>query len=195
MAVAVRAEARAYVQGSIPRKDRPDRDFYPTPPRATEALLDAWDFSGDVVWEPACGDGAISKVLAARKIKVHSTDIYDYGYPMRAVADFFTYEPKFKYTAIVTNPPFTHARQFAERALETKAETVAMLARLAFLEGKSRKVFWESSGLCRVLVFSSRVNIPRKSLVQEYEGKNGMVAFAWYVFRKGYEHAPTIGWL
>lgn len=191
----MRPEARSWVQGSIPRKDRPERDFYPTPPRATEALLDAWDFSRHVVWEPACGDGAISKVLAARKIKVHSTDIHDYGFPMRAVADFFTYAPRFKYTAIVTNPPFTHARQFVERALQTEARTVAMLARLAFLEGKSRKAFWESSGLSKVLVFSSRVNIPRKSLVEEYAGKNGMVAFAWYVFTKGNKRPPTIGWL
>ena len=34
-------------------------DFYPTPLIAIEALLDHENFDGDI-WEPACGDGAIS---------------------------------------------------------------------------------------------------------------------------------------
>jgi len=37
-------------------------EFYPTPPEATRALLSVESFEGDI-WEPACGDGAISKVL------------------------------------------------------------------------------------------------------------------------------------
>ena len=43
---------------------RPETDFYPTPPEATRALLDVESFY-DTVWEPACGDGAISKELVA----------------------------------------------------------------------------------------------------------------------------------
>jgi len=39
-------------------------EFYPTPPEATRALLSVECFEGDI-WEPACGDGAISKVLEA----------------------------------------------------------------------------------------------------------------------------------
>jgi hypothetical protein len=38
-------------------------DFYPTPAWATYALIDNEKFSEDI-WEPACGDGAMSKVLA-----------------------------------------------------------------------------------------------------------------------------------
>ena len=34
-------------------------DFYPTPLVAIEALLDHASCDGDI-WEPACGDGAIS---------------------------------------------------------------------------------------------------------------------------------------
>ena len=44
------------------REGRPEDDFYPTPPNAVYALLGAERFCG-VVWEPACGDGAISKIL------------------------------------------------------------------------------------------------------------------------------------
>ena len=38
-------------------------DFFPTPPWATYALIDNEKFSGDI-WESACGDGAMSRVLA-----------------------------------------------------------------------------------------------------------------------------------
>ena len=38
-------------------------DFYPTPAWATYALIDNERFVGDI-WEPACGDGAMSAVLA-----------------------------------------------------------------------------------------------------------------------------------
>lgn len=39
-------------------------EFYPTPPEATRALLSVESFDG-AIWEPACGDGAISEVLKA----------------------------------------------------------------------------------------------------------------------------------
>ena len=43
-------------------------DWYPTPPEATEAPA-ARTFD-DKVWEPACGDGAISEHL-----KLHDYDV------------------------------------------------------------------------------------------------------------------------
>ena len=53
-------------------------DFYPTPPEATEALLNRYEFNRDI-WEPACGDGAISKVLDAKGHDVISTDLNNFG--------------------------------------------------------------------------------------------------------------------
>ena len=58
---------------------RPPEDYYKTPPVATEALLRAETFSG-LVWEPACGDGAICKVLEAHGIKTMATDLIDRGW-------------------------------------------------------------------------------------------------------------------
>lgn len=54
-------------------------EFYPTPPEATRALLSVEEFDGDI-WEPACGDGAISEVLKAQGYIVHSTDLIMRGY-------------------------------------------------------------------------------------------------------------------
>ena len=66
------------ITGSNQGRERNKHDFYPTPDYATEALLEREKFTD--VWEPACGDGAISKVLIKNRIKTISTDLVDYGY-------------------------------------------------------------------------------------------------------------------
>lgn len=68
-------------------------DFYPTPSWATKALIDHEDFEGSI-WEPACGDGAISKTLEGYGgYDVTSTDLYDRGYGEGGV-DFIDYHPR-----------------------------------------------------------------------------------------------------
>ena len=60
--------AARYVRGqSADPENRQKDDFYPTPPEGTEALLSAVSFNGPI-WEPACGDGAISRALEAAGI-------------------------------------------------------------------------------------------------------------------------------
>ena len=55
-------------------------DFFPTPPWATFALIDNERFKGDI-WECACGDGAMSRVLERYCCRpVYSSDLYNRGY-------------------------------------------------------------------------------------------------------------------
>ena len=49
-------------------------DFFPTPAWATHALLENEHFEGEV-WECACGDGAMSRVLESRALPVISSDL------------------------------------------------------------------------------------------------------------------------
>ena len=58
---------------------RADYDFYATDPRALELLLELEPFD-KLVWEPACGQGHLSKVLVKNGHVVFSTDLVDYGY-------------------------------------------------------------------------------------------------------------------
>jgi hypothetical protein len=53
-------------------------DFFPTPPWATFALIENETFSGEI-WECACGDGTMSRVLEETGQAVRSTDLYDRG--------------------------------------------------------------------------------------------------------------------
>ncbi len=48
-------------------------DFYPTPRWATYALIESERFKGEI-WEPACGDGSMSEVLAETGSKIASSD-------------------------------------------------------------------------------------------------------------------------
>lgn len=45
-------------------EEREQHDYYATDPKAVELLLELEPFA-PVIWEPACGEGHISKVLQA----------------------------------------------------------------------------------------------------------------------------------
>ena len=114
------------------RRTSPNRapnEFYPTPPEATRALLSAESFDGSV-WEPACGQGHISKVLIGAGHQVVSTDLVNYGYG-EAGRDFFAERrPLAKH--IITNPPYGRglADAFVKHALNLTKATGGKLAML-----------------------------------------------------------------
>jgi hypothetical protein len=183
---------RAYVRGCIPDPvNRQKDDFYPTPPIATRALLGVETFEGPI-WECACGDGAISKILEAAGHTVISTDLVDRGYGTQRID--FLMEYRARAPNIVTNPPFKFAREFVDNALRLTTGKVAILARLAWLEGKSRRELFERSPLARVWVFSERVPIVRNG-DEMMAGGGGMIAFAWFVWEHGFAGKPTLGWI
>src|SRR5690348_10540948 len=117
------------------RNNRIAYDFYPTPEIATVKLLEIETFQGEI-WEPACGDGAISRVLERYGYLVKSTDLIDRGYGEGGL-DFL--RSQYRTRNIVTNPPFKFANKFIHHALTHATAKVVMLLRLNFLESKSRK--------------------------------------------------------
>lgn len=166
-------------------------DFYPTPPHATIALLEREKFNGNV-WEPACGDGAISKILEEKGFEVYSSDKFDRGYGVGGI-DFLTIDSHSRFDNVITNPPYKLAQEFVEKALEVADKKVAMLLKLNFLESARRYEMFRKTPLKTVYVFSKRLNF--------YEGKlgddkrSGVLAFAWYVWEHGYEGKPMIDWI
>ena len=180
----------------VDTENREPRDFYPTPAGATMALLRHEKF-GPTIWEPACGDGEISKVLEAHGHKVWSSDIADYGYG--GVGDFFETGPYldgeiFGFPdAIITNPPFKFAQRFVERALSFDVEAVAMFGRLQFLESRGRKALFETTPFAKCLVFSDRVPMWRATVDTGRVGGK-MQAFAWFIWRRGWTGPPVIEW-
>lgn len=123
-------------------EDRQKDDFYPTPRACTLALLKverehlqraSW---GGKIWEPACGDGAISKVLIEAGLRVVSTDLVDRGYgDMRA--DFFSFRGPLG-NAIITNPPFAIAEAFIRKSRELKVDYLALLLKSTYWHAAER---------------------------------------------------------
>jgi len=77
--------------------ERTARDFYPTPPRATDAYvtivedeLEAMQF-----WEPFAGNGAIYNIIAPLCRHAGATDIFNYeGFEPNGLMDFFNIYPE-----------------------------------------------------------------------------------------------------
>jgi hypothetical protein len=93
-------------------KNEHPEGFYPTPPRGTRALLTVEAFHG-IIWECACGDGAISRVLVAAGLAVLSTDLVDRGYGQGG--HNFLDDTTTVVDHVITNPPFGPARGLAAK--------------------------------------------------------------------------------
>jgi hypothetical protein len=109
-------------------------DFFPTPWWATFALIDNEKFKGQI-WECACGDGTMSRVLEETGCPVPSSDLYERGYG-EAGYDFL--KPHRSADNIVTNPPYNCAEGFVTSGVKHARSKFALLLRLAFLEGSNR---------------------------------------------------------
>lgn len=165
---------------------RPRSDFYPTPPSATRALLRVESFKGPV-WEPACGDGAIARVMDEAGLDVVASDLNDNGYGRPGIDFLMAY--KLLGREIVTNPPYSLANEFVRHALSLGADKVGMLMRLAFLEGIRRSDIIDNAGLARVHVFRERLTMAPKGVAVK---GNGAVAFAWFVWERGHDGPITL---
>jgi len=157
-------------------------DFFPTPKWATFALIDNEKFKGGI-WESACGDGAMSRVLEQTGQSVYSSDLHDRGYG-EAGHDFLTCARSAE--NIVTNPPYNSAEGFVAAGVKNASRKFALLLRLAFLEGANRaNTIFAKSPPARVWVFSERITFYPNGV--EPKG-TGTTAYAWFVWDKD---APT----
>lgn len=136
-------------------------DFYETPAWVTEAIL-PW-CKGRKVWEPACGTGAMAKVMGAAGIDVAASDIRERGYGVGGV-NFLTYkEEEAPDRMIVTNPPYSLADEFIAKALLLAAihkQRVAMLLRNEFDCAAKRIGLWDHPFAAKVVLTDRPVWIP-----------------------------------
>jgi hypothetical protein len=172
-----------------PLAERKD-DLYETPDVAVHALLRAEKLP-ETIWECACGPGRIVKVLRGAGHKVYATDLVDYGLEdSESGADFLMEKhPSFHIGAIVTNPPFKLAGEFAAHAIGLGVPKVIMLMRLAFMESVKRNTVLDSGLLARVHVFRKRLPMMHRAGWEGRKSNSGM-AFAWFVWELGHK-GPT----
>lgn len=178
---------------------RQAEDWYVTPPECTTGILGVETFRQSI-WEPACGDGAISEVLKEKGHKVLSTDLIDRGYISgKGGMDFLktSINPGYSFD-IVTNPPYKLAEQFIDHAHHLGAGKVAMLLRLAFLEGVGRRDrLFASRPPARVWVMSKRPTLWHGADPAGRKTTGGATAYAWFVWEpvKPAAAATELGWI
>jgi hypothetical protein len=161
------ATPRAWTAHAVPPSsfrigNRIPNEYYPTPPEATRALLSVESFDGPI-WEPACGEGAIAKVLTDHGHAVVSTDLYAYGFGESGVDFLRQREHQAKH--IITNPPYGNglADRFLRHALTLAEQTggkVAMLLNLASLCHPVRTAEWQSAPPARLYAIDDIVCWP-----------------------------------
>lgn len=140
----------AMMAGGNPAQGRRAHDYYATPPEATRALLAAEGehlraHIGDcrpAIWEPACGDGAICRVLEAEGWgPVVASDLIDRGHGEGGI-DFLA-STKLRAPAIITNPPFRLAEAFVRHALLTlRCGWLALLLKATWWHAAERAALW-----------------------------------------------------
>ena len=118
---------------------RRELDFYPTPANVTHALLDFLKLPTDtIIWEPACGDGAMAEAMIEYGYGVQSSDLRNTGYGDSNI-DFLCSIKDYRsdVDAIITNPPFALSEQFIIHALK-QVPTVAMLLKSQYWHAAKR---------------------------------------------------------
>jgi hypothetical protein len=128
-----------------------------TPEAATVALvlhLRQWLDENERIHEPACGDGAIARVLARHGFPVFATDLVDRGHGISGV-DFLKTGPATPY--VITNPPFALADQFIRKAVPG-SRLVAFLLKSDFWHAASRIALHDAFPPAQELILTWRLD-------------------------------------
>lgn len=165
-------------------------NFTPTTTPVARAIvaLEQW---GPRVWEPACGDGAISGQFLRAGHQVVETDLVPRGVGSRL--DFFAARDLLA-EDIATNPPFNVAPAFIEHALSLRPRKVLMLLPIGFLQAVTdpqRSLIWGGRGLCRVWVSWRRIPFLRGG----WDAGNGggpVHKHALFVWEPGFASDPVL---
>lgn len=174
------------------RQSKDALEFYETPASATRAILPFIANELDFILDPFAGKGAILATARETWSTVRTaaieidprcgTEISEMVCRNVVISDAF--DPRNIYmwraaTTVIANPPFSLGQAAVEYALATclAGTTVAMLLRLAFLEGKGRAQLHREHP-SDVYVFSKRPSFSGN-------GKSDSAAYAWFVWGPG----------
>lgn len=179
--------------GSSAQNERHKSDFYETPDECTIALLrhlPEWRKRG--TWEPACGDGAISRVLVdmCPGQRVVETDIRTTKRSLGGV-DFLRSRSMPPGThQIITNPPFNLAAEFIRHA-RSFGVPFALLLKSTFWHAAERRKLFVETGPVKVLPLGWR------PAMAPDRGQSPTMEFSWTVWAaapsvSGCEYYPLV---
>lgn len=168
------------------KRERHADDLYETPDWVTQAII---PYIGDSkVWEPACGRGAMAKVLGAAGLDVAASDLRERGYGVGGV-NFLTYkEEEAPDRMIVTNPPYSLAEAFVRKAILLAGihrQRVALLLRNEWDCAASRVDLFGYPFATKLVLTDRPVWIPGTKVRPRHN-------YAWYIWDWGCQDVPYI---
>jgi len=182
------------------QEERQKNDYYATDPQAFKDFL--WAFQDRdqeeldrMIWEPACGEGNLAKLLMKRGHIVLATDKIDRDFGN--VHDFLENKDRLEWRGdIITNPPYKGNMdiEFVKRSLDkvSPGKWVIMLFKVQFLASKKRYFLFQNLPPKYIYIHSSRIKIWKNN---EDDGGSNALDYAWYVWKKGYEGDTVTRWI
>jgi hypothetical protein len=185
-------------------RPRDPADFYPTPLAVAKAALKLIPSLPYFICDPGAGTGIWGK--AAKQLWADSEiagydvrdlpcpDDYDYDWWFPKT-DFLQLAGVDEHDLVIGNPPYKFAEEFVRKSLQLVRPTgyVCFLLRLAFLEGQDRGSYlWKQYPPQSVHVLSARPSFITEG---DKAGKTDSTAYAIYIWQKGWQGTPTLGWL
>lgn len=206
----LRANLRAAIGTDSATAEERGNNLYETPAEATRALLALESFRIDV-WEPACGRGAISRLLEDAGYEVFLSDLVDYGTADRhgevqRVDSFLDVGPDYWLpdgprqggADIITNPPYGQVlNAFVARALRVhRPRKMALLLNLNFLCGfddPDRNFAMDDNPPARILIFTRRLPMMHREgwAGPKAESRMNTAWFVWEQDADGCYAGPT----
>lgn len=177
-------------------KERQSEDYYATDPIAADLLLKEETFCNKI-WECASGENHLANVFKKHGYTVRTSDIIKRTEETE-VYDFLSSENVQWDGDIITNPPYKMATDFIYKSLDiiNKGNKVAMFLKIQFLEGKERKKLFTKFPPKVVYVSSSRIMCAKNGDFEDMiAGGGSAVAYAWYIWEKGYTGDTIIKWI
>lgn len=178
-------------------KERNKVDYYATPPGETLNILNQFlpNFHQKIILEPCAGGGHMlediyeycyekefdTKIIAT-DLHTHQT-VNDYPILTGEKYDFLSDEYEVgPVDWIIMNPPYATLEPFIIRGLEIAKEGMIVLARLQFLEGKSRyENIFSKTPPNLIYTYVDRIQCWRGGV--KPEGSSAQ-AYAWFIWKK-----------
>lgn len=163
---------------------RVESDFYATPISVVNKFLEHHKLQNGAILECTAGNGNIVEAIYKKgyrnlitsveirneyeNLKRYSNEIY--------IDDFLIWQPKVEYKTIISNPPYSLAKEIIEKCFELANinTEIIMLLRLAFLESKKRYEFWQQHPVNKLYILSERPSFTGKG--------TDATAYAWFVW-------------
>lgn len=184
---------------SLNSTKRNKNDYYQTPYSMTRQLLEVENFEGNIL-EPCCGAGAIVKVLKDYDKSVDYCDLNNEFSLTGVFKNFkdFINDDFDRYDNVITNPPYSLAKEFILKAKQITNNKIAMLLPLNYLHGVTRynEIYLDRKFPLKAVYIFCRYGMLEETIRDDGTYRTGMMVYAWYVWDKSYKLAePIIRWL